>query len=152
MIQIKDTTAISNALNSLDAAKQPVWGSMTPQQMIEHLALSVKGSYRSKLTEITVPEEKSKTMKQFFIFSDAELPRNVKSSMYADGNLPPLKHANIAEATNALVEEIKHFYAHFSSSEGVTTMNPFLGPLTQEEWEIFHGKHFLHHFKQFELP
>lgn len=151
MIHIKDTAAISKALNALEPSKQPVWGSMNPQQMIEHLALVVKGSYRSKLTEINVPQEKADMMKQALIYSDAELPKNVKSSMYADGNLPPLKHANIAEATNALVEEINNFYAHFSSPEVATTMNPFLGPLSQQEWETFHGKHFLHHFKQFEL-
>ncbi len=150
MVSIQNKAQIENLLTSLDIHQKPVWGSMQPQQMIEHLSLSVKGSYLSK-AQLAVPEEKAIALKQAFIYSDMELPRGIKSSMYKDGELPPLRFASKDAAIEVLLKEIDAFYAFFEEHQERLTMNPVVGLLNLREWEVFHGKHFLHHFKQFQL-
>lgn len=150
MISIQNKAQIENLLHSLSADKKPLWGAMKPQQMIEHLGLAIKASTMNKAV-LKVPEEKALELKQGFIYGDLELPKNVKSSMYPTDELPPLRNASKEEAIEALLHTIDGFYAYFQEHQDRLTMNPVVGLLNMEEWEKFHNKHVVHHFKQFEL-
>jgi hydroxymethylglutaryl-CoA reductase len=128
----------------------PLWGSMTLQHMIEHLADVFRASNGAIQIDITTPAEKLEQVRRVLLFSDRELQRNFKSPILPPEPMP-YRTANMKAAIDVLKLEMERFENHYAANKNRTENHPVFGPLTYDEWEIFQKKHFTHHFKQFGL-
>src|SRR5687768_4731465 len=94
---INDFPAI---LKGLDPDTQPKWGKMTVQQMIEHMADSVRIANGKDKFEVITPEERLGAMKDFLL-SEKEFRPNTKNAMLAEDPLP-VRLASIPDAVEEL--------------------------------------------------
>jgi oxepin-CoA hydrolase/3-oxo-5,6-dehydrosuberyl-CoA semialdehyde dehydrogenase len=124
------------------------FGIMTPQHMLEHLALTVKISYgRIKIPDFE-PTEKQLAQKQILIYSEIDFPKGIKAPGIGE-NLLDLRYADMETAKSELLKSIDQFNKHFNEFKDDLTIHPRFGKLNHGEWERFHRKHFHHHLGQF---
>lgn len=134
-------------LASLTEHQKPLWGKMTPQHMLEHLAHSMRYSTSQNSTKI-ITEERHLPLMRRLLFSDRPLPRNLGNPA-ADSQMPPLKYGSMQEAYAELLHGIDEFYHFFEQEPAAVFPHPYFGVLNFGEWERFHYKHFTHHCNQF---
>ena len=151
MITITNRTLLESMLANLKPDTVPAFGTMTPQHMIEHLIDTVRFSNGVHPQELLSLTDAAEQLKQFFIYSDSELPTGVKSPLLPSEGLAPLKQPNLAAAITQLVDELAAFDLYFQQNPSMSPINPFMGALIHDEWITFHNKLFGHLFKQFHL-
>ena len=128
---------------------KPLWGKMTPQHMVEHLILAMRMSTGKLKLECFNPPEKLPALKRF-LMSSRPLPKLFVNPAIGE-NLLPLEYSSLEAAKNILNQEIIDYLNHFELNPEAKTVNVTFGELNKEEWDVFHKKHFLHHFSQFGL-
>ncbi len=134
-------------LMALQAGAKQLWGKMSTQHMVEHLILSVKMSNGKLKVECFNPPEKIPTLKRF-LMSSRPLPKEFVNPIIGEGLLP-LTYSNLEEAKNVLKNETEDYYRYFEEHGEAVFTNPTFGELNKSEWDVFHEKHFRHHFAQF---
>ncbi|MBL7683763.1 MAG: DUF1569 domain-containing protein [Flavipsychrobacter sp.] len=150
MVRIDNIEETIATLNKLSADTTPLWGGMTPQHMVEHLTMTIQASSgKMNIEQRSTPEEAA-VAKQALIYTDMQIKQGVKSPLMGD-TLPAYVNANLQDALNELKTELHHFADYYAANPSATHIQPRLGALKHDEWIIFHGKHFTHHFKQFGL-
>lgn len=136
-------------LRTLDPNQRPLWGSMTPQHMIEHLVGSWRISNgRAKVKAIL--EGEALKEKRDFLFSDQQYEHNIFNPIFKDG-LPPLRKASLEAAIDQLEDEMQAFFQHFDENKDAIEVHTIYGELNYDGWLTFQYKHMLHHLKQFGL-
>jgi hypothetical protein len=145
-IDINNREKLAGLLHSLDAGAKPLWGKMKPQQMVEHLLGEIEYTNGEKIFISDVPAEEASQGKQKWVYSDVELPKNVILETLPD----EYRFASLEAAINQLMKELADFDLYFAQP-GATCHHLAYGPMNHEEWLLWHGKHFTHHFKQFGL-
>lgn len=146
-IDIADRKELNHHLSKLRSGTIPLWGSLTSQQMLEHLVLTIQYTNGKKQTECNLPKEEVERKKQVMIYSDAEMPMGIKTPVKRD-DPAAATFQDLQTAISALNKELDDFEKYFTT-EDTTSVHPGFGELNYTEWLIFHGKHFTHHFKQF---
>ena len=136
-------------LNNLTVETKPLWGKMTAQHMVEHLILAVKMSNGKVKLECFNPPEKLPVLKKILL-SSRPLPRNFINPVLGE-DLIPLQFESLEETKKILSQEINDYYKYFEDNPDALLTNITFGNLNKNEWEIFHQKHFTHHFQQFGL-
>ena len=126
-----------------------LWGKMTSQQMVEHLIKFIKMSNGKIDAELITPFKKIESAKKS-LFSNRPLSQIVELDILP-GQLLPFEMDNMFFAKQTLYEEVIEFYRYYEKTSYATPMHPAFGRLNKKEWEVFHSKHFLHHFSQFSL-
>lgn len=144
------TEEVPLLLNHLKPDTTPLWGSMTPQQMVEHLQFSLAVTTGAKIMKVITPWYMQPFLK-FFILSNRPIPKNIKFPGNKEGKLPPLKYASLEEAKAQLIRAIEDTIYFMRKSPEVKTSHPLGGVFTPDNWRIFHYKHFTHHLRQFGL-
>jgi len=143
-ININNRGQLKQLLLSIDANTQPLWGKMTPQQMVEHLVENVKYTNGKKIGTCDSPAEDAYREKQKGVYTNAEIPKNVIL-----GTLPDeYSFTTLELAIQQLMTELNDFDIYFKTP-GITSIHGGFGPMDHNEWLIWHGKHFTHHLKQF---
>ena len=150
MIQITNEIELIRLLNTLTEISAPSFGKMSTQHMIEHLILTLKISSNKLPHPSYFREEKALAFKQAIIYSPIEMPVGFRAPMLAE-ELSPLIHPNLPTALTELDQELTYFKYFFKMNPNLKTTNPSMGELNNDEWIVFHNKHFTHHFKQFNL-
>ena len=150
MIQIDKIDETIDRISKLTADTQPAFGSLTPQQMVEHLVTTIKMTNGKRHIEQRTTKEEGEAWKAKMIYTDMEFPMGLKTPLIPDG-APVYEHADISTAVEALKSELNDLETYFKDNPDATPTHPRLGMLNHKEWLIFHGKHFTHHFKQFGL-
>jgi hypothetical protein len=130
---------------------KPEWGLLTAQHMVEHLAVPFRFSNGKQPMELAIPFEKAERAKARVLEPDWRMPREFKAGFMPPEGLPDLQFSSIESATFALFSEIEDFYSFFALNPAATPTHPYFSHLNQQEWEVVHHKHFLHHFEQFGL-
>lgn len=148
-VNITDRKKLNQYLQQLDESTDALWGTMNPQQMVEHLILVTEHSYGKRSVEPAITPEEQAKKKAFLLHPETEIKQGAKSPVQA-GEPPVLQHKNIEEAITALNKELDAFDNHFQKN-GATVVHPSMGALSYEEWILFHSKHYTHHLKQFGL-
>lgn len=137
-------------LHKLQANLTPEFGIMSPQHMIEHLILTLKLSYgRIKIPEFE-PSEKHLSYKEKLLYQLDEFPIGIRAPGLSAETLP-LRFKSLDEAKIELVTSQERYTTFFKESPDKKTMHPKFGPMSKAEWDVFHKKHFVHHFKQFNI-
>lgn len=135
----------------LEEHKQPTWGKMNAQQMVEHLNDFYNVSIEKIIFALTVPVEHLPKYREF-LFSDKPFRENTKAPETVLGEEPlPIRTQSLAAAKTQLQQTVNDFFQFFAPEPTKTTTHPVFGPLNFEEWVLLHYKHVTHHLKQFEL-
>ncbi len=158
MVQKKQETfvdinrqTIEGYLNKLTADTKPLWGNMTPQHMLEHLEYSTRISAGEiQDFEFSTPE---KIMEKVHatLYNYQKMPRNFGAPERLEQELKQLKHEDFETAKASLLEAYDNFEAYFKEHPEATLKNIVFGDLNRYEWNLFHRKHYNHHFEQFGL-
>jgi len=148
-IDISDKAALNNYLSKLQPGTIPQWGTLTPLKLLEHLVVTVEYSNGKKQTVCSLSIEGAEKRKQYMIYTDAEIPMGIKTPKKED-DIPAAVFTDLSHAIAALNIELDTFEKYFAI-EGATAVHPGFGELNYKEWQVFHGKHFTHHLKQFGL-
>jgi hypothetical protein len=142
---------IFEALSLIESDRRPLWGHFTPQQMVEHLLWATEVSTGKVPAVCSLPP---KLLERFrpFLFNDQPTSREFMNPMLKRG-LPALRYAGMTQAVEALRNEIDQFLqtGKAPNHQTLQRVHPVFGPLTHEEWERSHYKHFYHHLLQFDL-
>lgn len=151
MVDISNRQQISTLLSGLEPNKQPIFGMMTAQHMVEHLSLVLKLSSGKGEQKLFFPEEKAEKVRSIFIHGSRALPIGFKTPFLPTDELLPLQCSDIPEAINILFQDLDNFDEYFRLYPDTKPIHPTMGALHHSEWIIFHNKHFTHHLTQFEL-
>ncbi|MEQ6124351.1 phenylacetic acid degradation bifunctional protein PaaZ [Pseudotenacibaculum sp. MALMAid0570] len=142
---------IQACLNKLTDSVKPLWGTMSPQHMIEHLEYSTRiSSGEIQDFEFSTPE---KIMEKVHatLYNYEPMPRNFSAPERLEKELETLKHENLETAKQKLLEAYDDYETYFKEHPEATLKNIVFGHLNRYEWNLFHRKHFNHHFNQFGL-
>jgi len=140
----------TDQLENLSIESKPHWGIMTPQHMVEHLTQAVELSNgKFLITDCMNPPEKLPTLKRI-LMSSRPLPKGFVNTVIG-AELKPLSKKNLDSAKKELFIQLINFIEYFTKNPEAKPSNPTFGPLSKEEWIVFHKKHFTHHLTQFGL-
>lgn len=149
-VNIADRNELNSFLDKLTPATQANWGKMQPQHMVEHMVMVMQHTNGKKQASFINTAEAAKALKDKLVYTDVEIPMGVKSALLGE-DVAPLKFEDLKQAKQALNKELDDFESYFKENPDAVFIQPRLGPLDFKEWNIFHNKHFTHHFKQFGL-
>lgn len=139
---------IQDSLKMLKEETKPLFGKMTAQHMVEHLIITIKLSIgKIKYPEFT-PSDRALKSKEILLFTELEMPMGM-TPPNDTGNLYPLKYSTLDESKEALIDAWKEYLAYFENNKEAKHVHPRFGYLNHDEWNRFHFKHVMHHFKQF---
>lgn len=138
---------IKTAINYLNVDAEPLWGKMSPQHMIEHLILALSISNGTSNAEVLTAERMIPIQRRFLL-SERPLPKLFINPAIGE-NLIPLEFDTLYSAKNALIDSIQKYEDFFTANPDSVPIHPVFGKLNKNEWNIFHKKHFVHHFAQF---
>ena len=140
---------LPNLLEKLNADQKPLWGLMTPHHMLEHLIVTYKMAIgRIKIPMVTGEEDWPRI--EAYFMKDSPMRRSVPSPT-GKNDLQPLRTASIEEAKERLLKETEMYLEFVENQPDHIANHPYGGPMTAEEWLLFHRKHIKHHFIQFGL-
>ena len=139
---------LDRILKQIDAAAKPSFGRLSAQAMVEHLVDAVEYSNGKKFTGLDCSEEEAAAQKAKCVHKAFLISRGVTT--YLDDATVVSRYASIEDAFVALHEELDAF-DQYCKVEGHTAIHPAFGHLDYQEWVIWHGLHFSHHFRQFGL-
>jgi len=137
---------------NLRANQKPLWGKMTPQQMVEHLSLRFAyASKKVKGTPFMTSERMAFYKAKFF---NGHLP--IRKNFTAKGLIPDdqgakYKFKDLNEAIAVYIQSVQEFEHYFKINPIALTYHPFFGYLSYDEWIFYHDSHIRHHFYQFGL-
>lgn len=137
-------------LRTLKEDQEPLWGSMSPQHMVEHLV----GSWRISNGRARVPQMLSDDdieTRRVFLFSDKPYAKNIPNpTVKVQGNAP-LRKESLSAAIDQLQDEMNSFFEYHASNTDAQEMHPVFGILDEKGWLLFQTKHMTHHMMQFGL-
>jgi hypothetical protein len=136
------------AIRSIAVGTTPLFGKMNVQQMIEHMADSIRLAYgRPELTTILTPEEHLEKMRAF-LASDKPFRENTPNAMLPDVPAAP-RAAHVDASIEELQDAIEELFGVFAAQPDLEVLNPFFGVLDYEMTMHLLHKHALHHLRQF---
>lgn len=141
------TDRIQSALNKLTDEIKPLWGKMTPQHMVEHLILTFRICNGSRVVDI-ITEDRLLPIQKRFLLSDKPLPKLFINPVIGE-NLLPLEFVDMNTGKDILISELNKYEEYFNLNPDSKPAHPVFGYLSKSEWDVFHKKHFEHHFSQF---
>jgi len=158
MVQKKQTVfvemtskKIEESLAKLTEDTKPKWGTMNPQQMLEHLEYTYRiASGEIQDFEIATPEKYlEKTHNSLYDYQ--KMPKEHNFPMYKDGAMPSLTHENLETAKKKFLEARAGYIQYFKENPDATLKNVVFGDMNKFEWYLLERKHLNHHFEQFGL-
>ncbi|HEV8504998.1 MAG TPA: hypothetical protein VGQ53_06350 [Chitinophagaceae bacterium] len=147
-IDITDRKNLNSLLNILQSETPALWGRMNAQNMIEHLIEAVEYTNGKRMADLRFPPGKADQQRKDLVHGDFVIPNGVQG--YLPDATKTKKFKDLPTAIRELNKELDAFEIFFKT-EGMTAIHFEFGPMNYNEWIIWHGKHFTHHFKQFGL-
>ncbi len=146
------TKSIQKILNGLTENSERKFGMMPPQMMVEHLEEVLRNGFGSLESSDfpEIPADKIELL-QDWIYTDQKIRPGAKYPLLKEGEEPQLRFKNLTEAKEKLIETLKEFLIYYRENPTAEHFHPRFGMLDKEMMELFHRKHFTHHFEQFGL-
>lgn len=143
---------IQKTLNNLTENSERKFGEMSPQLMVEHLEEVLRNGFGDlKETDFEkIPAEKLGLL-QDWLYSDQKIRPGAKYPLLKEGQVLVKKYKNLDQAKEKLLETLKEFLIYYRENPAAEHFHPRFGTLNKEMMELFHRKHFTHHFEQFGL-
>ncbi|GAB5565355.1 MAG: phenylacetic acid degradation bifunctional protein PaaZ [Winogradskyella sp.] len=158
MVQKKQKTfveinkaSIENCLSKLTEDSKPLWGTMSAQHMVEHLEYSVRiSSGEIEVNEIATPEKILEKV-HATLYNYKKMPKEHPAPKQLEKELETLSYNSLMEAKQNLLDAFDNYIEFFKKQPEAKLTNIVFGELNKYEWNLFHRKHFNHHFEQFGL-
>ena len=158
MVQKKQTVfaemtseSIQNYVNKLYEDSKPKWGTMTPQQMLEHLEYTYRiASGEIQDFEIATPEQYVEKVHST-LYNYEKMPREYDFPLAKESKITETKHPDLETAKKKLLEARADYLKYFKQNPDAKTKNVVFGELNKFEWYLLERKHLNHHFEQFNL-
>jgi len=159
MVQKKQTVLtemtsekITDCLGKLSEDAKPAWGTMTAQQMIEHLEYTYRiASGEIQDFEIKTPE-KILDKVHSTLYNYKKMPREYDFPLWEESKAETkVHHEDLATAKIKMLEAREEYLAFFKDDGAKRTKNVVFGELNRFEWYLLERKHLNHHFEQFRL-
>ena len=146
------TKEIQKILNNLTENSERKFGLMTPQLMVEHLEEVLRNGF-GQLNPSDFPEIPADKLEllQDWIYTNQKIRPGAQYPLLKDGEMPVLRFKNLDQAKEKLIETLKQYLIYYRENPLVEHYHPRFGMLNKEMMELFHRKHFTHHFEQFGL-
>jgi len=143
---------IEKLLNDLSENSERKFGEMSPQLMVEHLEEVMQNGFGNLKAEDfpEIPQEQLEKL-QDWLYTDKKIRPGAKYPLLKEGEVLEKKYKNLREAKEKLMETLKEFIIYFRENPQAEKYHPVFGMLNKEMMELFHRKHFTHHFEQFGL-
>ncbi len=134
-------------LRAISSDATPLWGRMTPGQMMGHLATGLRYTMgRVPAARRWGPWHMRWIVGPLLLRGWLPIPRNARAPSSLKGEKAP-PEADL-ETLHALMEE----YLHKAEAGAIQLPpHPLFGPLSADEWARFHAIHFEHHLRQFNV-
>jgi hypothetical protein len=140
---------VFSALERLAPGQKPVWGRMTPQQMVEHLVWATEISNGAVTVGCNLHPKLVERFKSF-LHNDMPTTHDFMNPLLKSG-LPSGRFSDIKEAVANLRDLVHDFLGEEPVERRRQRTHPVFGPLDHDEWSRAHFKHFCHHLLQFGL-
>jgi len=158
MVQKKQTTLvemteskIQECLNQLTETNKAEWGTLTPQEMIEHLEYTYKiASGEIQDFDIATPEKILEKV-HATLYNYDNMPRSYDFPLAEKSEIKKAKHENLEVAKAKMLEARQQYLSYFKQNPEAITKNVVFGELNKYEWYLLDRKHLNHHFEQFNL-
>lgn len=139
-------------VNAIAPDATPLWGSMSGRHLVEHLTGSMRMSNGRFDLKLRTPEEKLEAYRRYLLKPDSVLTPNVKvEGLQKD--VEPYRDASIEISREKHEADLNSYFSFFEAQPNATPTHPVFGPLSFDDWAVFHYKHYLHHLSQFgQLP
>ena len=131
---------IFNTLKSLNKDAKPVFGKMSPQHVVEHLAMAISLSNGNGPQKQFTTQEEAETIKGKLIYTDTPLQPGIKNPILGD-EPPALKFPDLQTAIAQLKKELEDFDTFYATNPNAKMIQPRMGPMDEKEWTILHNKH-----------
>ncbi|MFK7934053.1 MAG: hypothetical protein AB8G22_11140 [Saprospiraceae bacterium] len=142
-------TELPALLRTLPADRNPNFGLMTAQHMVEHLTYVTKAMVKRR-GEPSGELNKSQRYFRKFIDNGAPFEYRPRPNVTKD-SLQPLRSANLEEAIVGLEKATADFYDLFASKPDHKSYSEMMGEFNLAELELFHYQHGRWHAFQFSL-
>ncbi len=143
--------SIETYLSKLTEDTKSTWGDMSAQHMVEHLDYVLRiASGEIQNFDISTPEKILERVHDS-LYSHKPMPRNYEAPSFLENDIAILEYENLSEAKQKLLASYDLFLIYFKENPKATLKNVVFGELNKFEWDLFHTKHFNHHFEQFGL-
>jgi hypothetical protein len=138
-----DRESLLRRFDSLDPARKPLWGEMTPSQMVKHCALPMCAA----MGEMKVA---SRNKVMFQIWPLRPLIIHVLPWPKGAPTAPEFIIKDDADY-RARVSELREVVQRFCDrpESASFTPHPLFGPLTRADWGSLQYRHLNHHLQQF---
>lgn len=134
-------------MRGLDPEQAPLWGSMSPQHMVEHIVGSWRISNGRARVRTVLPADEIERRREF-LYSDRPYERNIQNPVF-QGKAPSLRKASLSDAIDQLEDEMKAFFEYHEANPDAVETHPVFGDLDYDGWMTFQTKHMGHHLAQF---
>ncbi|NNK82020.1 MAG: phenylacetic acid degradation bifunctional protein PaaZ, partial [Flavobacteriaceae bacterium] len=149
-VEVTDET-INDCLLKLTSDTKPKWGTMSPQQMVEHLEYTYRiASGEIQDFEITTPEKILEKVHNT-LYNYQEMPREYDFPLADKSKIMQLKHEDLEAAKVKMLEARQEYLDYFKDHPEAKLINTVFGEMNRYEWYLLERKHLNHHFKQFNL-
>lgn len=142
---------INECLSKLSDDTKPQWGTMTAQQMVEHLEYTYRiASGTIQDFEIATPE-KILDKVHATLYNFEKMPREYDFPLAEKSKIKETKYDNLEEAKTKLIESREAYLEFFKENPEAILKNTVFGEMNRYEWYLLERKHLNHHFEQFGL-
>lgn len=122
-----------------------VWGTMTPHQMLNHVAGGMEAAANQRPFELPI-QRPNRLMKWFALRAPLRWPRGIKAGRPGEVALDPAAfESERARYDRALVALVG------APTEQLAPAHPLFGPMTASDWYRWAWLHADHHLRQFGL-
>lgn len=134
-------------LGSVPVNAVPRWGLLRRDTLIEHLVWSIRHAMgRSRKVPFFGNALTRTVLKPIFLRTPLPLPRNLHLPRHFTDQGITLRDTGDLETLHALLEE---YLGLVQADEIEPAPHPVFGPMSIDDWDRFHLRHFEHHCKQF---
>lgn len=142
---------IKEYLAKLNEDTKAVWGTMSPQHMIEHLEYTYRiASGEIQDFEIKTPEKILEKV-HATLYNYNKMPRAFDFPLAEESKIAALEHESLEVAKEKMMEAREDYLAYFAEHPDAILKNVVFGELNRYEWYLIERKHLNHHFEQFGL-
>lgn len=142
---------IQTCLGKLTNNTKPKWGTLSPQEMVEHLEYTYRiASGEIQDFDISTPEKILEKV-HATIYNYDKMPREYDFPLAEKSQIKELKHPDLDMAKEKMLEARVQYLQFFKDHPEAILKNIVFGELNKYEWYLLERKHLNHHFEQFNL-
>lgn len=135
-------------IKEIPSDASPLFGKMSPQQMLEHMSEYFRLGYGHPQIEERLYTPDSVAKLQSFLRSDRPFKENTPNPLLPD-TPPSVRFDQYDEACADLAAAVQEFLDAFTRNPDLQVANPFFGMLDRELSFHLLAKHAAHHLRQF---